>query len=641
QFRRLADELHNHLAGIQLYRTAEGHDYISRRQPGRLREWLPALTVTEELIETEIPPRGELDPTVIVGVRYGPLMQRVYEDTHHLFLTHSHPLYILEPDPVRFAAWLACAPLGPFLDDPRIYYFVGTNAVAELSELLCNDPGLQLPALTINRSRSAEGASMTEQARAAVEEVSQHRAAELDRCAAALEERYRGCDAAYWAERFQNLGPVLGITSRYTTVLQYSNRDAMEALGEMGFDAQVMIEPDDHHQYSPLGLCRKILELDPTMVLSLDHLRYEFSHFPDNLPMLTWIQDPLAKLLCREAGESIGPMDFVCGYFQERAISEYAYPEDAFVYTCIPASTRVFHDGPVAPTLDAQYGCDVCFVSNASEPLQRFYGSALEEYPDGCQPLLAHIYRDAREFLAGEAQTFTCVAAGQLVEQAIVALGATLTVPEKQHLINHFAYRLLDWGRRQQTLEWVADWSRRTGRSFKIYGRGWEDHPTLGGFAAGVLEHGEPLRAAYKYARLALQLIPGGFEHQRTYELLLSGTLPLTRYCPEDFAGLSIADYAARRDGGESFEGAGAAFPALERIVFSSPDEFEQLAGRFLSDSALRDRVRGDFREVVLARYTYSEVMREVMSGFRARLACEEAKHARSVEAAAAVGAVS
>ncbi|MCP4593665.1 MAG: hypothetical protein GY842_23250, partial [bacterium] len=47
QFRRLADELHNHLAGIQLYRTAEGHDYISRRQPGRLREWLPALTVTE------------------------------------------------------------------------------------------------------------------------------------------------------------------------------------------------------------------------------------------------------------------------------------------------------------------------------------------------------------------------------------------------------------------------------------------------------------------------------------------------------------------------------------------------------------------------------------------------------------------
>ena len=609
------------LTGLHLYQAADGRWHVSRRAAGGLREWLPSLAVFDDEMVQRLPPRGQVGPTVIFGVRLGVVLEQVYARTHRLTLSYSHPLYVVEPDPARFAAWLHCVAPGPLLHDPRVYYFVGADAAEQLAALLEADAELAVPVVFVDQSEHPDGSALVERVKAHVEQVIRRREAELARCMRVLRDRYAGRDTAYWAAHLRPPGRVLGITSRFTTVLQYSTRDALRALGDLGYEPHVLLEPDDHHHGTRLEMCRRVLELDPAFVLILDHVRCEYQHFPPELPILTWIQDPLDNLLSPKAGASIGPFDFVCGYYRDRCVAEFGYPADAFHWTAVPVSTHVFHDAPLDPAARAARACDVCFVSNTSEPLERFVESALRMYPDTWHALLKLIYARALDVLGRDDHPNLEHAADALLADAVRETGTVLRPDQQGHVRNFFAYRVLDWGRRQQTLEWVGEWARRTGRAFRLYGRGWEDHPTLAPFAAGVLEHGEPLRQAYRAATLSLQLIPGGFGHQRSYELLAAGTLPLTRYCPADFASLPIETYVQRRAAGEKLGGTAADFPGLERVVFRSRAEFESLAERFLADAEYRRQVQGHLRAVVLERYTYAVTLRSVMDDWQARLA--------------------
>ena len=91
-------------------------------------------------------------------------------------------------------------------------------------------------------------------------------------------------------------------------------------------------------------------------------------------------------------------------------------------------------------------------------------------------------------------------------------MGYTLCDDDLEQIANFFTYRLYDILFRRQTLLWAAQWAQRTGRTFKLYGKGWARDPDLGQYAVGPLEHGEDLRCAYRYAKRAsvpkLQIVP-------------------------------------------------------------------------------------------------------------------------------------
>ena len=260
-------------------------------------------------------------------------------------------------------------------------------------------------------------------------------------------------------------------------------------------------------------------------------------------------------------------------------------------------------------------------MSNASTPIDEFHKATLAQYAPNARPLIEAIYARVRDVLTrGEYLSFH-ETAGNLVRSVAEGLGYELDAAGIEVLKNTYAYRLFDWGRRQQTLEWVAQWARQTGRTFRIYGRGWEAHPTLSPFAAGVLEHGEQLRCANRASTIGLQLIPSGFRHQRSYELLVCGALPLTRYCETDFGGWSMAEFARRRAAGEEIRCSASIFPGLDRIVFSSAEEFAALADRYLGDEEYRADVRRELADVVTRDYTYAAVIERVTAAFRAHLA--------------------
>ncbi len=619
--RPLVDSLQESLAELNLYRTTQGDFQLSRRRrAGQLREWLLSLTDEGEGAATQLPPKEKLGPPVIVGVRVGALISRLHKDTHHWFLNYSHPLYIVEADFGRFAAWLHAADLSELLSEERVYVLIGPACAGDLRRLLTEEPDLPVPTTVVSQQTDR---SLVEQITQTAESVLAERNKELADLLKEIETRYRDRDLAYWAKRVQRPGRVLGVTSRFTTMLQYSMRDSLEALEDCGYESHLIIEKKDHHQSSCAKTCREILEFDPDLLIFIDHLRYEYPYLPKNIPMLTWIQDPMDNLLCRRAGESIGPLDFVCGYYLDRCTKQFGYPADRFLPTHIPVSTRLFHDRELRAETMAEYGCDISFVSHASIPIERFYASALPTYAGSYRPMLERLYERAATLDESSEHGQPVAAAFDLVRSVAAEVGLALEESQVQFVAINFVYRLFDWGRRQETLEWVGDWAKRTGRVFKIYGRGWENHPTLSQFACGVIEHGEPLRRAYRASRLALQLIASGFRHQRSYELLAAGTLPLSRYCRADFASPRAV----------------ALYPRLERIVFRSREEFETLAEQFLANEPYRQEVLSELREVILRNYTYTAVIGEILNKWRNYFSSRLAGSEPDAAAAAPVGA--
>ena len=198
-----------------------------------------------------------------------------------------------------------------------------------------------------------------------------------------------------------------------------------------------------------------------------------------------------------------------------------------------------------------------------------------------------------------------------------------------ERLYSFYAYRAFDIGFRLETLHWVAQWAKNTGRTFKLYGKGWQDVPGLAPFAMGPIEHGEPLRKAYRCAKFAIQTMPAGFLHQRSLEAIASGCLVLYRYIATDFDGLTLEEARRRLQAGESLIASAAKFRRLEQVAFRNQEELASAAQRLLDDPESYQRLLGEFRERVSQEFSYDRVIPQVIGQMRDALQRQAKRPAR------------
>lgn len=602
------------LKKIHLFRTQAGRLHMSRRQPGQIRQWISDLSVEPIEIGVHLPDKGPIHVPVVVGVSVGSLLCRVCELTRGAFLTYNHPVFVVELDPLQFVAWLHCADHTALLEFKHVEWFIGADAVDELSRHLHENDSIALPQLVLNQS---DDISTTADIQSQVLAVDTSRKTALDEVCARLEKIYHAPAGPDQAAKLTPPSRILAFTSRFTTMLQYSTRDVLDALDHMGFETQLLIEQQDHHCLTSNAICKTIDAFKPDLVIVLDHLRREYPFIPANLPMLTWIQDPLPELLCNEAGQSIKTADFVCGLFRDRCIEQFDYPNDQFEYVDVPVSTRIFHDGEPTPSQRKQFECDISFVSNASTPIEQFHATELANNDPTVHEFMNELFEATMPVIDDDA--FCLHKAIALTTRIANEMRLTMSQDNIRAFATHYTYRVFDWGRRQRTLQWVSEWANRTHRTFKIFGRGWEDHPTLSAHAGGVLEHGEELRAMYRSSTLSLQLIPSGFHHQRSFEIIASGSSPLTRFCEGDFGDLPATEFQALRDAGKSPQII-PDFPNFSEIVFTSPDDFASLAEQFLTDAEGRRAILTELQHCVHSKFTYDAALSRVLRSFQNHL---------------------
>ncbi|MCH7885869.1 MAG: glycosyltransferase family 1 protein [Planctomycetes bacterium] len=674
----LRDTWEQRSAQYQLFRDARGVHQVRRRDSMQRWEWFPMLRDHGAAEAAQPMPDGikrhTPGPYVFEGVGFGAYLERVYEATKDTFLGFSCALFIVEPDPAALAFLLHLRDWRTILSDPRVWVCVGLDWADRLREAFEDHHDLPVPVqvFTIRAGSTNEGNGAAK----IIEEVIEGRDARIQRSLADLESQYASRDVAYWAKRFAEAlsgqGPTLKIlaaVSTHTTFLQYSLRDAQQALQFLGHSCRVLTERHPYDILSPLTYHQAIREWNPDLFLVLDHIRPEFQGIlPTNLPMLTWDQDQLPQVFTRANIVQIAKHDFLVGCSKSFLVHHGLDPKQ-MLQVCMPTSPERFGGAPLTDEEESRYACDVSYVSHASQTPQAFHEQERSNYADPLmRRLLDTMFELMPEVLAKHGTPHGGVT-HFVLEEALQRCGITgLDESLRSRLTGWYLWRLGDRMFRHEALEWAAQWARRTGRTFRLYGNGWDTHPTLAEFAVGPAANGRELVCVYRASRINLQLMPAGFIHQRALDGLAAGGFFLTRATRHDQCGrilrrlmrrideLNISDNSAYRvckdepllallrafhgdwprrpyaDDYDALRGIRIAaedvypdevFPRFDQIVFDSAETFAAIVDHFLRDDAARRPLVEEMRRIVVERFSYRARMDEFVRAMGTYLAEE------------------
>ena len=509
------------------------------------------------------------DAVAVCGLGDGYLALLLAHNPPTLFMDKEQPVYLIEPEPQVLLQCLMihdyAGAAGP-IEGARFRWFLGADWAQSLQACLAGDPYLAAPSVTVGQG--SDGATVQEGLR----EVAGRLAAREGEVASEITRYYARLGPADFAAAFSAARAepprVLLLTTRFSTVLQYSTRDTAAAFGRLGWESRVVIEPSPHHRVLRSAVASALAEFKPDLVFQIDHLRHEHDGlFPDNLPFACWIQDHLPHLASAEAGARVGEADFVL----TDAIATYA---DKFAYPgrqCIPLPKLVVTADPAVPGEGP--ADDISFVSNASLTADAMLAEALRRHARNaptrelitrCCAAMVEVY-DRGDALP----TYNDVCA--VLRRALAELELSLSADGFDVLARWLTHPFNDALYRQQALRWAAAAAREHGWTLALYGKGWESHPEFRPHARGPVAYGEPLRRLTRRTRINLQIVPYLCLHQRLLDGLMAGGFFLVRTHPSDVAPAALLQFL--RDGA-----AGAARSTAEALATLPPTKHAALA---------------------------------------------------------------
>lgn len=606
------------------------------------------------------------------GVGLGWEIFEGYQKTHRVFLESSAALYVVEPNPESIAIIFHIHDFRELLNDSRVRFFVGSNCVNQLHELLESDTTWPITDRVCRSQWLVD--KFPSQPLATMRNVADARLLRANELREHLSNVYAGRDAEWWAGRFADAVDeqgkavgrplrIMGLTSRHTTFLQYSMRDCLESLESLGHETRLVIEPADHLVLDPSVVLQAQADFEPDVVLLLSRMRYEMTALiHEAIPSVTWDQDALPWVFDEKRNPKLAWNDFLMGFSAATAAKRFGWPEERLLACPMAGGASAYDGGELSEKELEPYRCDVSYVSHASATPSEEANHAEQWLPDGP---LRELFRHTL------AMVLSAWESGGPFPGNLIIKTYDATDELNLHLdYNDIAKVLVALGRvgdrafRHVALLWVSDWAQRTNRRFNIWGNGWDKHPSLSIHACGATQNGNELRRVYQASTINLQLMGYGFLHQRALDGLMASGFFMSRRsasdevrsamesllsllddyevaCVDDFKRLpkSIqdeiekrllplgADYRALHP--ELLSGWRSAcalpqamdlVPRFDEVSFTDALDFETKAKRFLVDKETRRRQVADSREMVLKYYSYQsrmvQMMRLVANGF-------------------------
>lgn len=599
----------------------------------------------------------------LAGMGDGYLISHLAQNPPELILGRQQAIVMIEPDPHLVLACLMIhdftGPAGP-IEQQRISWYVGRSWLMQFRDEFFGDLFKMYPGVTI---------------RTGLQSVAIER--ELDQFLkdiADLDKQFVEETQPYYARvtRDQlvslmgNHPPraprVLVLTTRFSTVLQYSAADTADAFRKMGWDAQLLIEPTPWHGLNRIAMRQAVAKFKPDLVFQIDHLRSEYGElFPANLPAVCWVQDHLPNLMNASAGASVSPRDFVLLESPRMYHEKFGYPLRQCIY--LNKATRV----PQAPDKWDQDGDTMVFVSNCSHDPQELAEKLINRIEQ--KPIAELVRHFTTETIARYAQ-------GECI-QTIPDLDAALEKVEQQYgiragtreqrdsLIQALWHPFNDTLYRQQALRWAAAAAQELGATLGLYGNGWEKNAEFSRHARGYAKYGDELEALTRQTKINLHIVPFGYLHQRILDGLVCGGFFMIRdhpvnhfaaelvafmdaHLPADITTLQQAREVLSPDSlvvldqfmmryrhlssGDPIKTLRAAahrgltqkLPAMNEVSFRNGEEFTDKLARFLADPNLRTETAASQRAFVERYFTYESNMRRIVKAILDLLKSEQ-----------------
>lgn len=466
-------------------------------------------------------PSEHLPPLLIAGMSTPLLLQRAIEATPTLANGFTPRIIVVEPDAAR--ADRANSMMPPEAETNRVMLFIGPGAVERAardlhSRLDCALPRgiLRDPLITDEWAEAIHGILRDAQ--------SEHDR-QVDLALSDLARRSRSAESACKRIRHNLPLQVLIPVSRHSSFVHHSAKDIQTALEELGHTVRILDEHDSHSTLSKLGYLHAGIEVDPDLILLINHPRWRLGNaLPPGSVSVCWIQDAMPHLFEDVRGKQ-SEYDFVAGYRLHELIERYGYRADRMIDAPLPISRTKFHTGPVAADLEKRYAYDVAFVTRQSESPEVMV-DRLRRESAGCpvtHKVIGLVYERLRSEWTAHRLSFRLdqlqVISGDALRDSDGACDAQSVDEVTRLVVMPLADRIL----RHVVIEWAAEICEVRGLRFALYGSGWESHPKFSRYARGELEHGEHLRAAYRSAAVHLHASAHSLVHQRVLECAMSG----------------------------------------------------------------------------------------------------------------------
>ncbi len=527
---------------LELYRSLDGNLHLSTREGSGIRQWLTGPCDVRQLVKSiqfaHDSKASFCGPYIVLGDHLGALFDNVCGGTDKMFLTFQPRVYLVEPDIQRFGALLYAAETTECLCSDRATVFVGAEWLEALVGHLREKTERMIPEYIVqspNMDAAAQGRLL-----AALRDLTTERERAGRQIVDAVSGHYAGLDRAHWHSRYGGGGcsglRILGLTSRFTTVLQYSMRDLKVAFDRLGCECRLLIEPNDHDLLPPVRTAELIETFRPDMVFAIDHLRTEYQEVvPENMPFVCWIQDRMPSLFRPEAGRGVGPFEFVIGHGFPECLTTYGYPADRFWPCVIPTDPERMVDPEEVPEDLEPYVCDVMYATNATatpselhaEYREHFEGRALT-FVDAAHETLMSVVRDPS--FCGDYDF------EGLIRRVEREIGVAILDPSAKSEILGMQRFIAHQYLREEAIRAAARWADETGGRFHLYGQGWQARPEFARFAKGPVEHGRPLGRAFRGAKISLHAGCNPALHQRVLDGLCAGGFFLIQEKPSDLS---------------------------------------------------------------------------------------------------------
>lgn len=589
----------------------------------------------------------------LAGIGDGYLLAALARSSPKLFLGREQSISLYEPDARLVLACLMihdyAGPSGP-IEQRRFNWFVGHDWSRQLRQKCFADLMIPYPQITLRLGMDSDEiqkelqsflvdiAQLDGRARLQVQSYYQH----LSR------EELVGVSGPkpYRKPR------VMMITTRFSTVLQYSARDTADAFEMLGWESQLIIEPSPAHGINRIAIRQALARFRPDLVFQIDHLRREWGDlFPSNLPFVCWVQDHLPNLTSAEAGKSVRGREFVLIPSVQRYVSNFGYPPT----NCMEFRklTRV----PKRPAMWTSDGDDMVYVSNWSQTPQAMATQVVQELKSVAQ---ADLVKACCDRMIQIYESGANLATPGDVRRVVESIQGKPLEPQSQlTLITTLFERFNNVLYRQQGLRWAAQIAELRGRTLAIYGNGWAENPEFARYAKGYTKYGEALEDLSRRSKVNLVLEPYVcVTHQRLLDCLVAGGFVLSRAHPQMTVVQGLIDlFASGNVSGPLFEKilrqsrdadatpgefdpiktlralqaagfmpeSGPMLPRIAETTFDSMDELGACVDRYLADADRRRLVANEQRKVVEDRYSYAAGMKRMIERIRERIAAEEA----------------
>lgn len=651
----LAQELRALPATTKLFSTTTGQLRLAEASGGEIPDVAPPAASRQ--VVTKIYPTGQCTcPVLIAGLGYGWLWQQLYTlpVSTPALPGHRPPLYFMCGSIAELHAVLHLHDWRAMLADSRVRLFVGPDVFGQLERELSTNLRLPWPKLSVTLDKNCwpsgknfDGLvqSLFTDGAKRIGELKQRGGASIELIAQKL--------AAGKPLR------ILGVTSRYTTFLQHSMRDWLDAFERMGHTTKLVLEQADHEAFNSIGHAEACAEFEPDLIVLIDHYRAEFNAFPDDVPCVMWVQDSLPNIFTPAAGAAQTKYDFCLGSGRLLLTTRHGYPADRFLTAPVTVNESRFAPRKLSAAELEKYGCDVSFVSHASMPADAIVQEQLSDTTEASsRKLINDVYDRLRAIYDAGGCVSHPLRMRTLVHQSASILGLSLDPAQIPALISFLTQRVNNALFRHQSLLWLAD----LGVDLRLYGKDWENHPQLARFARGPADNAADLSTIYQASRINLQATPHGAVHQRLFEGVAAGAFfllraqpvdevdtlyrPLAAWCERE-AIVDDADLRRRAtpevvsllkrfrrmthldpfelefpltheirlsaDGRFALAAAGA-LPEYEAVAFDSFRELRAKVTRYLANPEERVRIAASMRERVLERYTYTSVTKQLLS---------------------------